>query len=44
MFHRARIEMRRSIESQKEERDAAKVAELLFQYEETRRVLLQSVV
>ena len=44
MFHRARIEMRRSIEAQKEESDPAKVAELLFQYEETRRALLQNVV
>ena len=40
MFHRARIEFRRSIESQAEERDLAKVNELLFQYEETRRTLL----
>jgi len=30
MFHRARIELRRSIESQKEERDLHKVNELLF--------------
>jgi len=44
MFHRARIEFRRSIEDQKEERDLAKVNELLFQYEETRRILLKSVV
>jgi len=44
MFHKARIEMRRSIEAQSEERDPAKVAELLFQYEETRRILLQGVV
>ena len=30
MFHRARIEFRKSIESQSEERDLAKVNELLF--------------
>ena len=44
MFPRARIEMRGSIEASKDERDPAKVAELLFQYEETRRILLQNVV
>ena len=44
MFHRARMEFRRSIESQKDERDLAKVNELLFQYEETRRTLLTKVV
>ena len=44
MFHRARIEFRRSIESQKDERELAKVNDLLFQYEETRRTLLQKVV
>lgn len=44
MFHRARIEFRRSIESTAEERDLAKVNDLLFQYEETRRTLLQKVV
>ena len=44
MFHRARIELRRSIEIHKDEQDEAKVNELLFQYEETRRVLLQNVV
>ena len=40
MFHRARIEFRKSIESTKEERELAKVNELLFQYEETRRTML----
>ena len=40
MFHRARIEFRRSIEDHRDERDLAKVNELLFQYEETRRTLL----
>lgn len=30
MFHRARIEVRRSIEAHAEERDTAKVNELLF--------------
>ncbi len=44
MFHRCRLEIRRSIESQSEERDPAKINELLFQYEETRRILLQNVV
>jgi len=44
MFHRARIEFRRSIESTKDERDLAKINELLFQYEETRRTLLTKVV
>ena len=44
MFHRARIEFRRSVESQAEEREFAKVNELLFQYEETRRTLLQKIV
>jgi hypothetical protein len=40
MFHRSRLEMRRSIEATKDLRDSQKVAELLFQYEETRRILL----
>ena len=40
MFHRARIEFRKSIEDTKEERELTKVNELLFQYEETRRTLL----
>ena len=44
MFHRARIEFRHSIEADKEERELAKVNELLFQYEETRRTLLQKIV
>ena len=44
MFHRARIEFRRSIESHADERDPAKVNELLFQYEETRRTLLSKIV
>ena len=44
MFHRSRIELRRSIEAHKDESDAQKVNELLFQYEETRRLLLQNVM
>ena len=44
MFHRARIEVRRSIEINKQERDPAKVNEFLFQSEEARRVLLEKVV
>ena len=44
MFHRSRIEVRRSIEEYKDERDIAKVNELLFQYEESRRTMLKSVV
>ena len=44
MFHRARIEFRRSVEEHAEERDQAKVNELLFQYEETRRTLLSKIV
>lgn len=40
MFHRCRLEVRRSIDSQREERDPAKINEMLFQYEETRRILL----
>ena len=44
MFHKARIEMRKSIEQQRDIKDPAKVNELLFQYEETRRILLQGVV
>jgi lipase chaperone LimK len=43
MFHRARIEVRHSIESQSHITDVAEVNELLFQYEESRRVLLKSV-
>ena len=44
MFHRCRIEIRRSIQGQADERDPAKINEFLFQYEETRRILLQNVV
>jgi hypothetical protein len=44
MFHRARIELRRSIEASKGERELSKVNELLFQYEEARRVLAEKVV
>ncbi len=44
MFHRCRIEIRNSIIQQKDEKDPAKINELLFQYEETRRILLQNVV
>ena len=44
MFHRGRIEVRRSIEATSGERDLAKVNELLFQYEEARRVLNEKVV
>jgi complex III assembly factor LYRM7 len=44
MFHRCRLEIRKSIKDQSEERDPAKVNELLFQYEETRRILMQNVV
>lgn len=44
MFHRARIEVRRSVESTAGERDLAKVNELLFQYEEARRVLSEKVI
>ena len=44
MFHRARIEFRRSIESHADVREQAKVNELLFQYEETRRTMLQKIV
>ena len=40
MFHRCRLEIRKSIQSQKDETDPAKINELLFQYEETRRILL----
>lgn len=43
MFHRARIEVRQSIESQKEMRSVTEVNEMLFQYEESRRILLKSV-
>lgn len=44
MFHKARIEVRRSIELHKDERDVSKINDLLFQYEESRRTLLKSVV
>ncbi|TNV75117.1 hypothetical protein FGO68_gene2519 [Halteria grandinella] len=44
MFHRCRLQIRSSIASQADERDIAKVNEYLFQYEETRRILLQNVV
>ena len=44
MFHRARIEFRRSIIEHKDERRAANINKLLFQYEETRLMLLQKVV
>lgn len=44
MFHRGRIEFRRSIEEHAEERELHKINDLLFQYEETRRILLKSVV
>jgi hypothetical protein len=44
MFHTARIEIRKSIEATGDERDPAKIAEMLFQYEESRRMLLQNVV
>ena len=40
MFHRCRIEIRKSILSFKDERDPQKINEQLFQYEETRRMLL----
>ena len=40
MFHKCRLEIRRSIILTKDERDVAKINELLFQYEETRRILL----
>lgn len=43
MFHRARIEVRQSIESQKDLTSTSEVNELLFQYEESRRILLKSV-
>ena len=43
MFHRARIEVRASIESHRDERDPSKINELLFQYEESRRILLKNV-
>ncbi|CDW83352.1 UNKNOWN [Stylonychia lemnae] len=41
---KCRIQIRRSILDQREETDPAKVNELLFQFEETRRMLLQQVV
>jgi hypothetical protein len=44
MFHRARIELRQSIVKEKDEVDLMKINELLFQYEESRRVLLKNVV
>ena len=43
MFHRARIEVRQSIQAQSELRDVTEVNEQLFQYEESRRILLKSV-
>lgn len=43
MFHRARIEVRRSIEDQKDLRNVSEINELLFQYEESRRILLKNV-
>lgn len=44
MFHVARIEVRKSIEINKDERDLAKINEFLFQYEEARRVLAEKVI
>ncbi len=44
MFHRCRMEVRRSILESKDETDPVKINEMLFQFEETRRILLQSVV
>jgi hypothetical protein len=44
MFHKCRIEIRKSIVDAKDETDPAKINELLFQYEETRRILMQNVV
>jgi hypothetical protein len=44
MFHRARMEFRTSVESYGEEREVQKINDLLFQYEETRRILLKNVV
>ena len=43
MFHRARIEVRRSVEDQKDLRNVSEINELLFQYEESRRILLKNV-
>jgi hypothetical protein len=43
MFHKARIEVRQSIETQKDMRSVSEVNETLFQYEESRRLLLKSV-
>ena len=40
MFHRARIEFRKSIEDDADLRDKAEINQKLFQYEETRRFLL----
>ena len=44
MFHQARIEFRTSVESYQDETDRQKINDLLFQYEETRRILLKNVV
>ena len=44
MFHRARMEVRASIEEHAHETDKAKINQLLFDYEESRRILLKSVV
>ena len=44
MFHRARIEVRRSIEDHSHIVDQAEVNKLLFDYEESRRILLKHVV
>lgn len=44
MFHRCRIEVRRAIEDSSAETDPLKVNEQLYQFEETRRILLQNVV
>jgi hypothetical protein len=43
MFHRARMEVRQSIETQKDMRSVSEVNDMLFQYEESRRILLKSV-
>jgi complex III assembly factor LYRM7 len=44
MFHRCRIQVRNSIQDHKDETDPIKINEILFQFEETRRILLQNVV
>jgi len=44
MFHRSRLEIRRSIIDLKDEQDPLRVNEALFQFEEGRRALLQNVV